>query len=70
MEKWINKLNEVYKDDPRTDNGRVVVSYFAEMHVVVIKVFGKYAVVDCANYEGFAIIGKIREVVREMYYGD
>ncbi len=70
MEQWINKLNEVYKEDSRTDNGRVVVAYCAEMNVAVIKVFGKYEVIDCAPYEGFAIIGKIREVVRKMYYGD
>ena len=67
MLKWIKTLNKMYADNPWTDDGRVVVSYCADMDAVVVKVMGKYQVVEIDTLTDWGILIKIQDVVREMY---
>ena len=67
MLKWIKMLNKMYEEHPHTNDGRVVVSYCAEMDVVVVKVCDKYKVIELNTYNDLGILYAIEDAVREMY---
>lgn len=67
MLKWIKMLNKMYEEHPYTGGGRVVVSYCAEMDVVLVKVCDNYKVIKCGTYNDLGILYAIQDAVREMY---
>lgn len=67
MLKWIKMLNKMYEEHPYTGNGRVVISYCAEMDVIVVKVLDKYKVIECDLYNDLGVLYVIQDAVREMY---
>ena len=67
MLKWIKALNKMYAENPYTSDGRVVVSYCAEMDAVVIKVHDKYRVLALDNLNDLGILFQVQRIVEEMY---
>ena len=67
MLKWIKMLNKMYKEHPYTSDGRVVVSYCADVDVVVIKVFDKYRVLALEDLNDLGVLFQIQKIVEEMY---
>ena len=66
MMEWIKTLNKMYAEHPYTDSGRVVVTYCAEMDVVVVKVAGihnHFYVIECEEYNERGILWEIQSYV-------
>ena len=59
-------LNKTYEAHPYTNNGRVVISYCAEMDVVVVKVHEQYKVIELDNLNELGILFEIQKVVNEL----
>ena len=67
MYNWINILNNLYANNPYTDNGRVVVTYSGELNVIIVKVLGNYKIVEIDTFTDWGMLNEVCKVVREMY---
>ena len=67
MLKWVKALNKMYAEHPYTSDGRVVVSYCADMDTVVIKVWDKYRVLALEDFNDIGILFAIQKTIEEMY---
>jgi hypothetical protein len=66
MMKWIDMLNAMYAEHPYTNGGRVVVEFCPELGVMVVKVLGKYKVIECNNLNELGILFEVQKVVNKM----
>ena len=64
---YIKTLNQMYDENPCTNDGRVMASYCSSLNAVVIKVFGNYKVIEVNAYTDWGLLNKIQDTVREMY---
>lgn len=67
MVKLIEKINLMFDFNPYTDEGRVIVDYAPNMHIVVINVMGKTEMVDINDLTEYGAMYAILDKVREMY---
>ena len=65
--KYIEKMNEMFKANPYTDNGRVAVDYAPNCDVIVINVCGKTAVIEIEGLTDIGVMWAVLDKVKEMY---
>ena len=67
MEKWIEKMNELFATHPWTDNNRVEIKYIKEDNAFIVRVLNDMRVVNADNYSEYGVMIRIMQVMDELY---
>lgn len=64
---FIKRMNDMFAENPYTDNGRVKVSYDDVCNVVVVKVLNDVETIDASEHTYYGLMYAIMGKVEELY---
>lgn len=68
MEKWIEKMNEMFNAHPWTDSNRVEVKYIEKDNAIIVRVLSNIRVINADNYSEYGLMMKIMELMNDLYF--
>ena len=67
MAAWIEKMNEMFKANPYTDDARATVDYCKNADLLLVSVYDETSVIKIKDFTEYGLMMECMRVVDELY---